>query len=49
MPWDGFATWGDVATDSLIHGVEFGAALGGLALLIAFGVSKLAELYQRLI
>jgi len=45
----GFSSWSDMALDSLLHGVEFTAALAGVALLIAYGVSKLADLYQRLI
>jgi len=49
VPWSGFATWADAAQDSFIHGAEFGVALGGIALLIAFGVSQLAELFKRLI
>lgn len=45
----GFANWSALATDSLFHGVEWGASLGILALLIAFGVAKLAGLYRSLI
>lgn len=45
----GFASWSAMATDSFLHGAEFGVALGGIALLIAFGVSQLAQLFKQLI
>jgi len=46
MLWDGFASWADVASDSLIHGLEFGLAAGGVAILISYGIGSLVGLYR---
>ena len=42
----GFATWGDMAVDALIHGAEFAVALGGVTMFIAYGVGMLASLFR---
>ncbi len=44
-----FATWGDLAQDSMLHGLEWALAFGFTALLMAWGVGKLAELYRQLL
>jgi hypothetical protein len=47
MPWGSFATWSDVAQDSLIHGVEWGLALTFVAAFIGLGCWWFANLFGR--